>query len=180
MIRHTLLPEDEIKSLRREYRIRLIIIFLFFISIAVVIGILSLFPAYLAVYSPDTWALARYDEQQVNKQLISTEEMQKQLARTQMIVQKITVAEDSAGYADMVENILSHRTGKISITSFDLSRSAGTTTSAVAVITGKASSREALINFKKNLEGDTRFKKVELPLSDLAKNRDIKFTLTIK
>jgi hypothetical protein len=47
------------------------------------------------------------------------------------------------------------------------------------VLQGKALTREGLIAFKKNLEQDKRFSGVELPISDLAKSKDIPFALRL-
>ena len=180
MIHHTLLPDEEIKELRKEYRVRLFIISLFFISLAIVVGILSLFPAYMSVYSPESWALTRSDEVQVNKQVVSTEDMQKELVLAQQAIAKLTAGEDGTSYSDIIQDILAHRSAGIFITSFEMSRVVGTSTTPDITVSGKASSREALIDFKKRLEGDVKFKKVELPVSDLAKSKDVKFSLKIK
>ncbi len=180
MIHYTLLPDEEIKELRKEYRVRLFIISIFFISLAIVVGILSLFPAYMMAYSPESWALTRSDEVQVNKQVVSTEDKQKELASSQQAIAKLTAGEDNTSYSGIIQDVLSHRSSGIFITSFEISRVAGTSTTPDILVSGKANSREALIAFKKKLENDAKFKKVELPVSDLAKSKDIKFSLKIK
>ena len=50
---------------------------------------------------------------------------------------------------------------------------------ATFTISGVADSREDLLVFSVNLERDVLFDDVELPVSNLAKDKDIKFTLTI-
>lgn len=50
---------------------------------------------------------------------------------------------------------------------------------ATVSLTGMASTREALVSFSKGLEGEPSFKGVALPVSALAKSRDIAFTITL-
>ena len=57
MIHYTLLPEKEIKTLKREYRMRLVIFFLFFMSVAVLAGIFSLTPGFVLSYTQEKEAL---------------------------------------------------------------------------------------------------------------------------
>ena len=45
-------------------------------------------------------------------------------------------------------------------------------------ILGMANSREALLTFKQNLESQTEFKVLELPISDLLKREDIEFSFS--
>ena len=45
------------------------------------------------------------------------------------------------------------------------------------VVQGIAPTREALVSYKNRLEGLTIGNKVELPISELAKSKDIRFSL---
>jgi hypothetical protein len=45
-------------------------------------------------------------------------------------------------------------------------------------ITGVATSRDVLLGFQKALAKDPHFSKVDLPISDLAKTKDIRFNIT--
>ena len=46
-------------------------------------------------------------------------------------------------------------------------------------ISGTAPSREILLLFRESLEDDTLFKKVDLPISNFIKGRDIQFSLSL-
>jgi hypothetical protein len=50
----------------------------------------------------------------------------------------------------------------------------------VIVVEGKADDRDALLTFRRALEGEARFVLVKLPISNLAQTKDINFVLTIE
>lgn len=57
---------------------------------------------------------------------------------------------------------------------FSQSNTLGTIT-----LSGLSETRENLANFRDNLESDTRFVKVDLPISNLIKDRDLLFSMTL-
>ncbi len=179
MIHYTLLPDKETKSLRREYRTRLFIIFLFFFSCSVGIGILVLIPSYLLSHGQESMALEHAKELQKSKEASGAAQIEKDLQKTKMIADKIIADNDGVVFSDIVERIISHRSKEIYIVSFDFSKEVGTSTQALVVIQGKAVTRESLVKFKEALEADVYFQKIELPISDLAKSKDIGFALRL-
>ncbi|HEY4503783.1 MAG TPA: hypothetical protein VJJ28_01585 [Candidatus Paceibacterota bacterium] len=179
MIRHTLLPDSEIRLLRREYRIRLLIIALFFISCATVIGILALFPAFMSSYLNRDEDMSYIKELEKNRQANGVMDKEKELIKSQNLAKRIIEDKDSVIYSEIIQKIILRRTKNIQINSFELSYAVGTSTPVEVIIQGKAMTREALMTFKKGLEGDIAFSKVELPVSDLAKNKDISFALRL-
>ncbi len=185
MNHYTLLPEHEMKSLRHEYRTRLFIVALFFISCGIALGIATLIPAYILSSAKEGRAQAEATELFKKNKVSGTAQAEKDLVRSQTIVKKIIVEEGRPMYSDILQGILAYRSTYISITSLDLSRptevagATGTTTPAEIIIQGKSATRESLVAFKKSLEGDKKFLKVELPLSDLAKSKNITFTMKL-
>jgi hypothetical protein len=61
-----------------------------------------------------------------------------------------------------------------------LSFTAVGTSTVEVVIRGTADTRDALVLFKRRLEQDPLISSVELPVSDLAKSKDITFALKLK
>lgn len=180
MIHHTLLPKEEMKMLRREYRIRLSVIALFFISIAVVIGILCLIPTYFYIQVQAKEASAHRVALEENRKASGADQIEKDLIRSQSIAERILVEGGTALYSSTILQVISHRSKDILLSSFTFSpTTTGTSTPIEVRVQGKAATREALLNFKKGLENDTSFSVVDLPLSDLAKSRDIGFTVKI-
>lgn len=180
MIHYTLLPEKEIKKLKKEYRTRLVIFLLFFMSCSVFVGIISLAPGYIYSYTQEKEALDRLAELQVKRQADVAGTIKKELSDTTLMINKIKTVNDSVIYTNIVTKIISQKPSGVSIKSFDIQATGETATSTiVAVIQGKALTRESLVSFKERLTSDPLITKVELPVSDLAKSRDISYSIKV-
>lgn len=84
-------------------------------------------------------------------------------------------AEDVA-IVSLLEKLSLSREPGISITAISLRRSME---KGAISVSGTASTREALVAFSRNLQGIPSFTSVNLPVSSLAKARDIVFTISI-
>lgn len=177
MIHYMLLPKEEMKLLRKEYRLRLCIIALFFISCAVVVGIIALVPAYLEAQQKMAEAQSRLAAYEKSEVASGANQIEKELIQTQVLAEKILAEENNVIASEIIQKIVSHRSNSISLFSFQFSREAGTSTPTSVVVQGRAATRENLLAFKKALESDKTFSAVDLPLSDLAKSRNISFTV---
>lgn len=180
MIHYTLLPEKEIKILKREYRIRLVIFLLFFMSCSVLAGIISLVPAYVYSYTREKEVLNRLTELQKNREDGGLVAIKKELADTSTMIKKIKDGDSSIIYSSIVYNIINHKPVGVSINNFDLSSTGTSATSTISVtMQGKASTRESLVTFRDRLAKDPLITKVELPVSDLAKSKDISYSIKV-
>ena len=179
MIHYTLLPEKEIKALKREYRMRLVIFFLFFMSVAVLAGIFSLTPGFVLSYTQEKEALSHLKNVEKNRKDNGLDSIVKELNETNTIIKKL---EDHSGdlvYSRIIFQIIGHKTSGLTIKSFDISKSPNATSTADVVIQGKATTRDSLISFKNKLEADPLISNLQLPVSDLAKSKDISYSIKI-
>ncbi|MEK7095369.1 MAG: hypothetical protein AAB917_01800 [Patescibacteria group bacterium] len=180
MIHYTLLPDDEIKKLRWEYRIRLSIILLFFVSCAMVIGTFSLIPSYILSDTQGIQAVKNAEELQKSRQARGIDQVEKELAQNQMLTRELNLENKEIMFSDIIQSISKHRSGQVTLSAFELSGfQTKSTTTISAVIQGKALTREALIAFKDSLENDSKFAGIELPISDLAKSKNINFAMRL-
>lgn len=177
MIHYTLLPDKETRSLKREYKTRLFIVLAFFVSCGIVVGMGSLVPAYLLSLSKEKEARNNIQVLQKGGQEKGTNSIFADLATTTKIIKKFQVDDGKVSFSQVIPEIIIHRSNQIFINSFKFSMSRNASSSLDTIIQGKALSREALIAFKKELENDARISKVELPVSDLAKSKDISFAI---
>lgn len=83
---------------------------------------------------------------------------------------------DNIALSSVLERIGARREPGISITSVALRR--GAEKGAIS-ISGKAATRDALVSFSKSLQGEPSFGSVNLPVSSLAKSKDIPFSISI-
>lgn len=179
MIHYMLLPKEEMRILRREYRVRLSIIVLFFASCAILAGMIGLLPSFAQVRAEKKELLAKFEELEKTRKENGAEQIEKDLLRSQAIAKKILETENDAVYSSIVEKVIAKRPQQVALSFLDLGRSEDTATTTLMSVQGKAANREALLEFKKRLESDPAIKSVELPLSDLAKSRNVAFTVKI-
>lgn len=180
MIHYTLLPEKEMKSLRTEYRIRVMVVLLFFISTAIIIGVCSLIPSYVISYSQEKDALLKNQSVEKSAAEKQHEVYSAELTASSEILKKIKSEQAPIIFSDLIRKIVNYKNKNIAFDSIQLSQTQDASSTAELILQGKASTRDILINFKKTLEKDSGIVKVELPASDLAKNKDIEFALRIK
>src|SRR5690349_2547318 len=170
MIHYTLLPEKEMRALKREYKTRVFVMFLLFISIGVIIGIAALFPAYVSSYLQGRDSLIKVETLEKNRAARDIKNISKELADSYKIINTLKTNEFTSGFSETITEIAKLRPAQVTLNSLILSRTQSTTTSSIqATVQGKALTRESLLEFKKRLEADERVAKVDLPVSDLAK-----------
>lgn len=179
MIHYTLLPEKEIKTLKREYRLRLFIFFFFFMSCAVLVGIASIIPAFLLSFSQEKDALNHVKAIEKSRKEKGIDSIVKELSGGSVILKKLNDNSNGRIYSKMIFQIINDKPNGLTINSFDIASTKNATSSIVVVIQGKAPTRELLVNFKDKLESDPLVTKVELPVSDLAKNKDISYSMKV-
>jgi hypothetical protein len=75
----------------------------------------------------------------------------------------------------IIEKIFSAKSSNISLSSVSLDHKSDSWSLSVG---GRAATRESLVDFSKKLGGISDFSGIDLPVSSLAKNKDISFSIT--
>ncbi len=149
-------------------------------SCAVLVGIASLIPAYIYSYSQEKDALDRLVVLQKNREQKGTDTVIKELKQSNEVISKLKGHKDSVVFSKIITHVIDHKVSGLTINSFDVSSIGPAASSTVQIILqGKALARESLIQFKNTLESDPLISKVELPVSDLAKSKDISYSLKV-
>ena len=180
MIHYTLLPEEKVKIFKKEYRSRLFIILAFFVSSAIIIGIISLFPSYILSYSRQNDSIEAVNSLKAKKEESGMNTLIKELSQSQDLLKKIKASQDTFSYSDFIKEIVNEKPRNVAILSLHLSKSQTATSTVDMDLQGKALTREDLLNFKNILGKNANIVKVDLPVSDLTKSKDVLFTLHIK
>lgn len=172
----TLLPEQYKKRLFKEYRIRLVTVFLFFVSMFFLISTALLFPSYISLSSEKS--LYEVESKNLKKQieLKDKEGLATTLAKIQSNL-SLAKPNETAIYR-AIGAILNQTNTNISITSIGYTRGGAGAQSSLN-LQGVAKNRESLIGFSNNLKKELIFSSVNLPVSNLAKQTDVKFNLTL-
>lgn len=176
----TIITEQYAKILRRDYRIRLTSVLLFGVSIAFIIGICALIPSYML--SKEKLASASQDLQSLKtrREESGAARQEKEIFASRDLINKVNSHVSPIALYSVVESIVSARSSGISLTRMSVDTGAATAAKdalGTISVSGVARDRDSLIAFKHNLEKNGRFTKVELPLSDLAKSRNIDFSI---
>lgn len=177
----TIITEQYAKILRRDYRIRLATVLLYGISFALIIGACALIPSYML--SKEKLVTASQDLQSLKtrREESGAAKQEKEIFTSRDLINKVNSHISPITLYSVVESIVSSRSSGISLTqmSVDTGSVAANKDGGLGTISvsGVASDRDSLLAFKHNLEKNGRFIKVELPLSDLAKSRNIDFSI---
>lgn len=164
------------KTLRQEYLLRLVGVGGWVVIIGMVIGTLSLLPSYFLTDTRHDGLTQRYRVVQASIASLTEDTSKAPLAKLKQKLDVLSQDKEENRLTEALLAVLAKRGEAIDITSFAYGKMAGSTN---LKIRGVAGSRDALLSFKKALEQDGRFEKVDLPVSNLAKEKDIAFDLTL-
>jgi hypothetical protein len=173
-----LLPERNKKKILQEYRLRLFVALLCAILVITVIGIAFLIPSYIylsAEYSD------RVSQQEKVVAVIKETAGDSYLFALKDTTDKVVVlrgSEDSSTLLKLISTISDHTVSGISLSTIDYSASSAG--SAQLTLTGKALTRDSLINFKNSVEEEKSFTSVQHSITDLIKSQNLPFSLNIQ
>ncbi|MDQ3245070.1 MAG: PilN domain-containing protein [bacterium] len=173
-----LLPKEEKELLVKDFYMRFAVIFFGFLSLAILIASVLLFPSYLFSQTNKDAVLQKLETQKNSPVPESEEgnsliiqELNKKISTIETINKdKFVVSEN------IVKKIILDKMSDIKIISMVYSKDS---LGKKVTINGIASSRERLLLFRRKLEGDIFFKQVDLPISNFIKGSNIQFSLNL-
>lgn len=174
-----LIPNAERKKMIKDFYLRLVVVVFFAIGLSVLAASILLLPSYFASNIklniantklatqrkepvPDVDQKITGSIKEINNRLSLVERFQKD---------KYVVTER------VINQVLLHKTADIKITEISYEESVPKTQK--IIINGTAPSRERLLVFRRALEEDTSFSKVDLPISNFIKGSNIQFSITL-
>ncbi len=171
------LPNILKEEVTQEYRIRrwiVIICHIIFIQIAFLIIII---PAilFLVYQEKEVVADLQYIRESVGTK--NTNTIGQILSDTNTILSVVSNRFQYSDAISIVDHLLEHKNYAIHLTNIMYS-STGTSTAQIA-IEGVADTRNDLVTFEKNIEKAAYFDTVDLPVSNLAKEKKVEFTLNL-
>ena len=170
-----LLPESLKDNIRSNYKIRRFIVVLVFILFLQVTFIVFILPSWLTSFYRENDAIFR-TEKMGQSELASSASSTINMVKS--INQKLNVIDSSLDYlkiTPIINTILSNKTKLIYINS--LAYTSNSSTTVTFSINGISGTRESLVSFKKDLDKTALFKNIDLPISNLAKDKDIDFSM---
>lgn len=170
-----LIPQVAKDKIISEYWVRVVSVWLFIISLACIIISLLLLPVYVLVSAKvDAYSTsANEGAGKVAEYDVSALALTQVNSRAQMLLESGKVKQ----FSELVTVISSLQGSSITITDFDFHRT--DTVPESVQINGKATTRQSLASFRDSLLALPWVKDVDLPISNLAKDRNITFNISI-
>lgn len=170
-----LIPATAKHSLIKEYWVRTATVWFFLWSVAILLGVFILIPSYVLTHSQ----VSAYKDsaQSATEKIANFETVSKELARAGV-------------WAGMLKENFSHPNNSQYIALFRSLEGDGITISQISItwgdsgvepiiVAGIADNRQALATFRDTLVAQKVVTDVNLPLSNLAKDKDIPFEVTV-
>jgi hypothetical protein len=171
-----LIPPAAKKNIILEYWIRVVSVWLIVWGGTLVLSMLLFLPTYVlldlkvAAYA-DSAAMA--SKKIANYQTIASELLVSS-KEAQHVVSTLTIPQATT----YITQLRTFETAEVSFNALRFSREKATSTQSLSV-SGVATNRQELAGLRERLLADFRISGVELPLSSLAKDRDIQFSMTV-
>lgn len=172
-----LLPEQEKKQIIEEYKARRAIITLVFIFAIGLIGVISIFPAYVlsSVKSQD---VIRNIQSIRNSSIFQQEtELSSKLSEANLKLLALKPPKTQGSVVSLFSSIIEHKSASIRIDGFMYAVPADG--NAKITVHGIAQGRQDLSAFVAELKKDPFFSKVDLPVSSFTKDQNADFSLEI-
>lgn len=170
-----LLPESLKQQIKSEYNYRKVSLILIFIIAIQVSFLIFLFPS---------WIISRIREESLSAEIKKVNEVNLssdankikdkiKIINNEVNLLNTTLGDQKISY--FIDYVLSKKTPQIRLHSFVYSSGKTIT----LTISGLSETRDSLVTFVENLRSDDKFKSVDLPVSNLAKNKNIDFSVNI-
>lgn len=150
------------------------LVFVLFIQLSFLV---FLIPTWVSSFYREKEAIGNSEQMNV---FLSTLNISSTTSFVKSVNLKLGIISNSLEYSSVIpviDEVLSKKTSSISLRGFNY-LTTGTST-ATLNIAGTGSTRESLVSFVKSLEGVSFFKGVDLPISNLAKDKNIEFSINI-
>lgn len=169
-----LIPPAAKKIMTRDYWARVGIVWVLLIGTACFIVTLLLIPTYVLIQIKTT--LLNEEAKSATEKMasydISATELQVANRQAQILLQEPPLV----SYSTFMNDLEQAADLDVKITEFRFVR---TKNSGLINLSGIAKTRQSLADFRDVLEADVRFVKVDLPISNLIKDRDLLFSMSL-
>ncbi len=172
-----LLPKNLRDRIKKEYKLRLTIVSIISVIFIQVCFLVFVFPSWLSSYYKEKDFFLKNEEM---SQFLSTLDIASTTSYIKLVNTKLTTIDKSLDYPKLIpiiDDVLSKKISGIKIDSIYFAVNNENT--AVLNINGIGSTRESLVSFAEKLKETSYFKNVNLPISNLAKDKNIDFTISI-
>jgi hypothetical protein len=170
-----LIPTLAKKEVSREYWLRVVSVWMILLSFFLLITTALNLPTLILVNSLEAANQSRLNEilnsQNANK------DAENLINDTNALIKQVNITNERAKFSELMYILDDIAGNEVVLTQFTFEENAGLVQPLTMI--GWADSRVSLAKFREVLEQHESFEKVELPISNLAKDRDITFSMTV-
>ncbi len=170
-----LIPPTAKKKVIKEYWIRVTSVWLFMASVVGVVIALFLLPVYILVTSQV--GIYESSASEATAKVAAYDISASQLTKANFEAQKLIELKQIKQFSDLVTEFNKAQGEDIILNDFQFGRS-GMSLDTVR-LSGEATTRQALATFRDSLLAHSEVKEVNLPISNLTKDKDIKFVIDV-
>lgn len=170
-----LLPQTEKEAIHHEYHTRLAIVALWLLFGMLAIATILLIPSTLLSAQKEEVAQGRFEALSKIVEKGKGEDIEKVLLEAKALLALLPHEAPKILAYELLLKIVSVKTNRISVT--NISFSGAGEGKQVVDIAGVAKDRTSLLTFVRSLEQTGLFEKVEVPISNFAKDADIEFSV---
>lgn len=171
-----LIPLEGKKSAKREYMLRLGATFCFLFGFVTLLLAAAHIPTYVLIQAQISTIEA--DAGRGTDKVEAIKQADEEVRKIGVVIAQLKKTHDTLHKSDVVTEIERHISDTIVLKNFSIDIT-GQKTDMIQV-QGTATTREALAQFKSALEASPLFSKAEVPISDLVRDTDLPFTVTLQ
>jgi len=170
-----LIPTEQKNKLVKQYRLRLVFLVLGLLVVLLGLGSFSLLPAYYSILEDEKVITGQVSELEKSIADKSGEDFEKSL---RILKENLKVLKGEDRDITSIINFINSKVSEaVTLTKFNYKHNIET--ASVLEVGGMAKDRGSLLLFSKDLKGNESFSTVDLPISNLAKETNIDFIITI-
>ncbi|MFT5037245.1 MAG: hypothetical protein ACI9VM_000823 [Candidatus Azotimanducaceae bacterium] len=171
-----LIPPDAKHAITVEYWLRVVTVWFVLIGLALIVVAVLQFPTYVLVQTQLDAFSGKYND--ANNSVETFAEAQRVLVEVNDLSSLLTSSIADIGLSNLVDVLDAIAGDSVTISNFSFKRSE---TELIEIhINGLAKTRTALANFSNDIEDHPLFTEADVPISNLAKDKDILFDIDIK
>ncbi len=170
-----LIPPSARKKVLTEYWIRVLSVWLLILSVSCLVVSVLLIPVYVLVNSQINVYASSADE--ASSKIIEFDASASTIAAVNTKAQKLFTLKQTKQFSEIISVLDVNRGEEILIEGMEFKRQ-GSNINTLR-LDGHATDRKSLANFRDQLMSLPNAKEVNLPIANLAKDKDIKFSITL-
>ncbi len=170
-----LIPPSAKKQVRKEYWVRVFSVWMMLVASSFVIVAFLHMPTYVLIKSQLAVFANEFTEASVQNEAFK--EAEATVVQSNQIATLLASDEKVTLFTTLIEVLETLAGSKVTINSFIFQRDNNTISP--ITISGQAYSRQSLVAFSEAIKTNKLFESAEIPLSNLAKDRDIPFTISV-